>query len=413
MTVKKILLIAAVMLVFFAFVGGKTVITMWVYDEMAANEEMELVKAQKEFMERNPTIELKIENVPNRGLMEKFITASLAGVAPDIIHVSTTWAVELGAIGTLLPLNDYISASGKDKEILKSAIDSSTLDGHIYALPWISDATALIINKTAFEKAGINYSRDTAMNWSEFLEVAKKLTFDNQYGFGIRSGRGASYGWFPWLVANGGSLFSPDGTKVTFNEPEGKEAFKFYAELFTTHKVIPPGAIAYDTWDDIRNSFLGGRIAMYIAGDWEIAPLRAANAAFEIDVIPHPMQVRRAASLGGSSLGIWSGSKAKDAAWAWLDFLTSAENMKVAFSYGRFPSRVDALDSGFINDPLIEQFIREFPYGINHASLVGDYSRTVLGDAFTSVLVYGEDPDTALDKAAKIVQEALNEALGK
>jgi hypothetical protein len=25
----------------------------------------------------------------------------------------------------------------------------------------------------------------------------------------------------------------------------------------------------------------------------------------------------------------------------------------------------------------------------------------------------GEDPDTALDKAAKIVQEALNEALGK
>ena len=137
------------------------------------------------------------------------------------------------------------------------------------------------------------------------------------------------------------------------------------------------------------------------------------NPSFEVDVIPHPMQVRRAASLGGSSLGIWSGSKVKDAAWAWLDFLTSAENMKVAFSYGRFPSRVDDLDGGFIDDPLIEQFVREFPYGINHASLVGDYSRTVLGDAFTSVLVYGENPDTALDRAAKTIQEALNEALGK
>jgi hypothetical protein len=35
---------------------------------MAANEDLELVKAQKEYINRNPTVELKIENVPNRGL---------------------------------------------------------------------------------------------------------------------------------------------------------------------------------------------------------------------------------------------------------------------------------------------------------------------------------------------------------
>jgi ABC-type glycerol-3-phosphate transport system substrate-binding protein len=150
---------------------------------------------------------------------------------------------------------------------------------------------------------------------------------------------------------------------------------------------------------------------MYIAGDWEILPLREVNPGFEIDVIPHPMQVRRASSLGGSSLGIWSGSRVKEAAWAWLDFLTNEENMGVAFSYGRFPARVDAADSGYIDDPLILQFLRELPYGINHAGLVGDYSRTVLGDAFTAVMVYGEDPDRALDQAARMVQEALDEVL--
>ncbi len=411
MSLKRILLISIVILALFASLGAKTVVTMWVYDEMAVSEEMELVKAQKEFMRLNPDIDLRIENMPHRGLMEKFIIASLAGVAPDIIHVATTWAVELGAIGTLLPLNDHIQASGKDEVVIPGAIESSTFGGNIYALPWISDATALIINKTAFEEVGIEYSREEALTWDEFLEVAKELTHGDQYGFGIRSGRGASYGWFPWLVANGGRIFSEDGTKVLFNSPEGKEAFRFYSGLFTEHEVIPPGAVAYDTWGDLRNSFLGGRVAMYIAGDWEILPLREANPDFEIDVIPHPMQVRRASSLGGSSLGIWSGSDVQDAAWAWLDFLTSAENMGVAFSYGRFPARVDAADSGYIDDPLILQFLRELPYGINHAGLVGDYSRTVLGDAFTAVMVYGEDPDKAVDQAARMVQEALDEVL--
>ncbi len=174
--------------------------------------------------------------------MRKYNTASLSGVARILTCIKQRWSVELGAIGTLLPLNDYIYASGKDKEILKSAIDSSTLDGNIYALPWISDATALIINKTAFEKAGINYSRDTAMNWSEFLEVAKKLTHDDHRFWNIEAVRGAAYGCVPVLYSIGGSLYSPDGTKEYLStSPSVKKPLNSIPTSSLPLRKFPPG----------------------------------------------------------------------------------------------------------------------------------------------------------------------------
>ena len=394
-----------------------TTVTMWVYDEMAANEDLALVRAQKEFMALNPNITIRIENTPNRGLMEKIITSSMTGVVADVIHVSTTWPVELAAMGLLAPMDSYLEQSGKIKEINKSAFDSSSYDGVIYAVPWVSDATALIYNKTMFQKAGLPLpSLEKPYTWNEFLAVSKALTKDldgdgriDQYGFGIRSGRGAAYGWFPFLFANGGRIISEDGSRIIVNSPEGLEAFKYYTELFTLHKVVPPGAVGYDRWDDVRNSFLGGRIAMYIAGDWELDPLRNAEPNFEFGVAPHPMQKQRATSLGGSSLAISAGSKVKDAAYKWIDFLTDRQQMGVVFEYGRFSSRVDAAGSEFISDPLLEVFIREFPFGINHASIIGDQSRTELGKAFEEVFVSNKDPKTALDEATKRMQEQLDE----
>ena len=394
-----------------------TTVTMWVYDEMAAGDELALVKAQQEFMKLNPDIDVRIENTPHRGLMEKIITSSMSGVAADVIHVATTWPVELAAMGILEPVDGYLKQSGKIDEINTSAFKSSSYEGNIYAVPWMSDATALIYNKTMFEEAGLPLpSLEKPYNWDSFLKVAKALTKDldgdgriDQYGFGIRSGRGASYGWFPFLIANGGQIISDDGKKIVVNSPEGQEAFKWFAELFTVHKVVPPGAVGYDRWDDVRNAFLGKRIAMYIAGDWELDPLRSAEPDFEFAVAPHPMQKRRAVSMGGSSLVISAGSRVKDAAYKWIDFLTDRERMWVVFDYGRFSSRVDAADSEFVNDPLLKVFLREFPYGINHASVIGDHSRTELGIAFEEVFVNNRDPLAALDDAAARMQAQLDE----
>lgn len=399
--------------------SARTVVTMWVYDEMAASPDMALVRAQQEFMELYPDIEIRIENTPHRGLIEKIITSSMVGVAADVLHVATTWPVELAAMGLLAPVDDYLVESGKIDEINASAFQSSSYLGEIFAVPWISDATALIYNKTAFEEAGVELpSLDQPYNWDQFLEVAKALTRDlngdgriDQYGFGIRSGRGASYGWFPFLMANGGQIISDDGTQIVINSPEGLEAFEYFTSLFTEHNVVPPGAIAYDRWDDVRNAFLGGRVAMYIAGDWEIDPLRSAEPDFEFAVAPHPMQVRRASSLGGSSLAISAGSDVKDEAYLWIDFLTDREQMGVVFEYGRFSARVDAADSEFVTDPLLEVFIREFPYGVNHASVVGDQSRTEIGQAFEEVFVGGRDPKEALDDAAARLQVQLDDIL--
>jgi len=413
-----VMVLVLAMLVPFS-VSARTVVTMWVYDEMAASPDLALVRAQQEFMEMYPDIEIRIENTPHRGLLEKIITSSMVGVAADVIHVATTWPVELAAMQLLAPLDAYLEESGKIHEINASAFASSSFNGNIYAVPWMSDATALIYNKTMFEEAGLDLpSLEQPYNWDEFLAVAQALTMDvdgdgriDQYGFGIRSGRGAAYGWFPFLFANDGQIINKEGTEIVFNSPEGLEAFEYYTSLFTEHQVVPPGAVGYDRWDDVRNAFLGGRVAMYIAGDWEIEPLRSAEPNFEFGVAPHPMQKRRATSLGGSSLAISAGSNVKDEAFLWIDFLTDREQMGVVFEYGRFSARVDAADSEFVTDPLLEVFIREFPYGINHASIVGDQTRNELAQAFEEVMVGNRNPKQALDAAAARLQAQLDDIL--
>lgn len=386
-------------------------VNMWIYDEMASSEEKAMVQAARDFEAQNPEISIVFQNVPHRGLMDKFIAASVTGKVPDVVHVALAWSIELGAMGHAEALDDYIGA--KREEIPQGALESSSYRGKLYGLPWYVDSTALFYNKEMFRDAGLPLPGDEPMNWEQLLDTAKKLTRDvdgdgkiDQYGFAMRKGRGASICWFPFFWANEGKLYTEDGLSPAFNSPEGFEAFKFLTDMYA-EEIMPPGAIAYDTWDDARNAFLAGKMAMYIAGNWEIGPM-TEGAKFEWGVAPHPKQKVRSSFLGGSSFIIPSKSENKEAAWRWLDFLTDASSMKYLAEYDRIPARVDADQAEHIQaNPLFKAFAAEAVYAKSHASLYAGVIRTEVGVAFDEVMLGQKDAKTALDDAAERVKEKM------
>jgi multiple sugar transport system substrate-binding protein len=386
-------------------------VNMWVYDELASSEEKALVQAAREFEAQNPDITIVFQNVPHRGLMDKFIAASVTGKVPDVVHVALAWSIELGAMGHAEALDEYIGA--KRDEIPQGALESSTYRGALYGLPWYVDATALFYNKDMFHEAGLPLPGEEPMSWDQLRDVAQKLTRDvdgdgtiDQYGFGMRKGRGASICWFPFLFANEGKLYSEDGLNPAFNSPEGLESFKFLTDLYAD-ELMPPGAIAYDTWDDARNAFVSGKMAMYIAGNWEIGPMTDA-AKFDWGVAPHPKQKVRSSFLGGSSFIIPSKSQNKNEAWLWLDFLTDAGSMKYMADDSRIPARVDATEAEHIKaNPLFGVFAAQAVYAKSHASIYAGVIRTEVGVAFDEVMLGQKDAETALNDAAQRVQEKM------
>jgi len=392
--------------------GGKTTVAMWIYDEMASSAEKAVVRAAREFEAKNPDIAIVFENVPNRGLMDKLIVASSAGVVPDVVHVALEWTAELGAMGHASPLNDFISP-GRLKDMPAGALDSSSYRGKIYGAPWYVDTTVLFYNKEMFRAAGLPLPGDEAMNWTQFLGTVKALTRDldgdgsiDQFGFGMRKGVGAAICWFPFFFSNGGSLYSPDGLTTMVNSPQGLESFRLLTDMYT-NGLMPPGAIAYDRWDDIRNAFLSKRLAMYITGNWEIGPM-TAGAGFEWGIAPHPKQRSQSSFLGGASLIIPSKAANKDAAWKWIDFLTSAGSMKYLAEYDRIPARNDADTADHIkNNALYAVFAREIPHARSHASIYAGVIRREIGIAFDEVMINKLDPSKALNEAAARIQKEM------
>jgi len=66
---------------------GETVeVEMWIYDEMASTDDKAMVQAARDFEAKNPGIEIVFQNVPHRGLMDKFLAASVTGEVPDVLH---------------------------------------------------------------------------------------------------------------------------------------------------------------------------------------------------------------------------------------------------------------------------------------------------------------------------------------
>jgi multiple sugar transport system substrate-binding protein len=395
---------------------AETTVTMWIYDEMASTEEKSMIQAARDFEAINPDIKIVFENVPNRGLKDKLIAASVAGVVPDVVHVALEWTVELGAMGHALVLNDFIS-SDRLEEMPEGALKCSSYQGNIYGIPWYVDTTLIYYNRDMFISAGVPLPGDEPMTWAELLETAEALTKDmdndgtpDQYGFAMRKGKGAAITWFPLLFSNGGELYSDDGLSTAVNSKEGLEAFKFLTDMYT-NGIMPPGTIAYDRWDDICNAFLSQKIAMYITGNWEIGDTKE-GAEFDWGIAPHPVQKERSSFLGGASLIIPGNAENKEAAWKWIDFLTSRDSMKYLEEYDRIPARNDAADAEHVkSDPLYKLFALEIPHAISHASIYAGVIRSEIGVAFDEVMINNMDPKTALDEAALRIQNEMRPEL--
>src|SRR5262249_31230152 len=148
------------------------------------------------------------------------------------------------------------------------------------------------------------------------------------------------------LWENGGD-FLQDGLKPSppaFNQPAGVEALKFMRDLVYEYKVCPPGTASYG-WEENAQLFASGQAAM--SKQWDPSAMQDPQQSVIIDkyaVAPLPGNKTNKTTSVCHARGINIYSGKQDAAWEYVKFVTSADQLfKLFQKVGNRPAHLGAL----------------------------------------------------------------------
>lgn len=283
-------------------------------------------KIRELWNEEHPNIEIEAEFLVDNGMSDKYTLALSNGTAPDVVSCALDWTTTFGSAGLLAPLNDYVEKDGIDlNQYVQGALNASTIDGNLYALPFRSETYALFYNVDILEAAGYTKAPET---WDEVLEIAQACNSGDVAGYGVC---GTNYGNFSFqyitmLRSSGGTILTQDNTASALNSDAALKTAQLYKDL----SAYAPASMMENDNVANRTLFANGKIAMYMSGIYDVPEILKANPDLNFACVMVPTQngAERSSILGGWSVAVAECSENKDAAWEFVKWLTSPEIAK-------------------------------------------------------------------------------------
>ena len=279
-----------------------------------------------EFERQHPNIKVELQQLPWTAAHEKLLTAFAGDSTPDLCQLGNTWIPEFVALDAVEPLDPRLAGSRdiQAADFFPGIWDTNIVAGTVYGVPWYVDTRLPYYRRDLLLKAGIS---KPPVNWDEWrvaMAAIKAQAGPKRYAILLPLNE------FEPLLALGlqqeEPLLRENGRYGNFRSAGFKRTLAFYKEMFDK-KWAPPvnNTQISNVWDEFDNGFY----SFYISGPWNIAEFKKRIPAARQDewmTMPLPGPHGPGASIaGGSSLVLFSASKHKDAAWALLEYLSSAK----------------------------------------------------------------------------------------
>jgi len=389
-------------------------------------------------------IEVKVVEVPIAEMFTKIMQDYRAGAgAYDALNVIPAWMPDLVNAGALEELDPYVDKYGFRDELQMIAPtyrdNQMMVNGKIYGFPDDGDVFVFYYRKDIFGdpanqaefKAKYGYDLAPPATWQQFAEIGQFLT--DKYApdmYGAAFFRQPPYGMYMFQERfrnEGGKFFDAETMKATINSDIG---VKVLTGMRDDNKFMPPGV---ETWGFVENlaAFLAGQTAMTIS--WPPYGRWAAGYGTDQEALSWVPKSTVAGKVGyalppgghpqlaaGFALSVASGSKNKEAAYLFIQWLnsekTSLERVQLPYAL-RDPFR----DSHFTAPdyqgrwPEAPEYLATLQAGANSglldlSLLQTDKYEEVLRQVI-SRLWSGEDPKAILDWAAG-EWDAITEKIG-
>lgn len=321
-------------------VSGKLTFSVWDKDSNAY-----LQTLADKFVEKNPGVEIDIQDTPAAEYTNKLGIDLNGGAAADVIMIKDAdTSLSLAEKGQLEDLTPYIEKDGIDLAMFNGLAENFFLADKQIGVPIRTDYYVLYYNKDIFDAAGVEYPSND-MTWAEFEETAKSLTSgegnDKVYGAHFHTWQAMVENW---AVQDGkNTIMGPD---YEFMRPYYEMVLRMQNEdkSVQDYGTLKAGSIAY------AGAFQNGNIGMMPMGSWYMAMHSQKVADGETDVknwgvatIPHAEGVEAGYTVGSTTpLAINAASENKDAAWAFIKFATTdLEGQTILAEAGQIPGGVN------------------------------------------------------------------------
>lgn len=307
--------------------------------------------------------QVKLEIIPNDDMEGKVGGASQTDSLPDILAGDVVripyWASE----GIFTDITKQIDGLDNKADLQQGHIEAGTVDGAEYTLPFITDVSVMVWNKTLYKEAGLDPEQGPK-SIDQFVEQAKKVAALNKDGvagsyLAGQSGGALVFDLFPSVWADGESVMNKDGSEATLDNDSMKGVLDAYKELANTTNGLGAGS-KEETGATWTAPFANGKIGVMPYPNTSATALFDAekDGGFEVGVAPIPgtKEGKTSTFLGGDAMGISKDSKHVAQAWNFLYWLMQSDAQKEAFAdQGDTASNIQTLKTAYKDaDPRIQ-----------------------------------------------------------
>lgn len=294
-------------------------------------------------------IKINVIESPIDQMFTKTMQAHRAGTgAFDVLNVVPNQMPDLAIAGALEPLDGFVDKYDfRDELNLIAPVyrdNQMKVEGKIFGFPDDGDVMVLYYRRDIFEdpknisefKAKHGYELDVPKTWKQFSEIGQFITdklAPKTYGAGmLRQPGGAQYMFQERFRVEGGRFFDEGDMRAKVNSDIG---VKVFTEMKAENAWMPSGVEQWG-FGEAFSAFLAGDIAMTISwppvGRWAAGYGKGTEALNWIpettvaDTIGYALPPGGTPELAaGFSLSVASGSKHKEAAYLFCQWMNSEE----------------------------------------------------------------------------------------
>lgn len=397
---------------------GET-ITVWFHS--GKGPEREALEASIEEFNATHAVQVEAVQLPEGSYNDQVQAAALAGDLPCALDFDGPFLYNYAWSGYLLPIDDYVSDEMRS-DFLPSIIEQGTYAGDLYSLGQFDSGLAIWGNREYLEEAGVRIpeSVDDAWTKEEFVDALEKLQaleqVDYAIDFKMNYGQGEwyTYGFAPILWSHGGDLInradyqSADGQ---LNSPESVEAMQFFKGLFEDGY-----AVTEPTGDD--DFYIDQTTALSWVGHWMWEP-HSENMGDNVVLIPMPdFGEGSKTGMGSWNWGITTNCSNPDAAWEFIEFLVSPEEiLRMTNANGAVPARQSAIEQSelYAEDGPLNLFVEQLqaedvavprPVTPAYPVITNAYAQAV------QEMVIGADVEEELTDAVQTIDQDIEDNQG-
>jgi len=230
------------------------------------------------YTKANPGVTFDGEFMAFADYWPKLATQTAGGNSPDVIQMDYRYIVEYARRNAIAPLDEFVGNQLLLDTFDQDQLDGGKVDGKLYGISLGANSVAMIVNKAAFEEAGVAVP-DRNLSYDDLPALAEAFNAGNKrQGMKVWcDASGVEPGLENWLRQRGKALYT-DAGEAAFDAQDITDWFQLWADLRDKGVTVSPDDQALDATDAIENTMVTlGKAAVTYANSNQLIAFQAVN----------------------------------------------------------------------------------------------------------------------------------------